>query len=166
MTDLSKLHHFLGLDVDNMKDGILVSQEGYAKRISGILSLKFARGAPAYLMLIWKLSVKKGVFVRILYLVMHLLEASFTWLSQDLILLSRLELFADICILPESHILKRWSESWSMLISTFDLGFLTWDIKFVLHGFVVAADFDGELDYWRCISGYVFSWVSGKCFLI
>ena len=40
MKDLGELHPFLGLEVENVKDGILVSQVGYAKKIIERFGLK------------------------------------------------------------------------------------------------------------------------------
>ena len=51
MNDLGE-HHFLGLEVENVKDSIHVSQEGYAKKIIERFDLKDARGDLSHLMLI------------------------------------------------------------------------------------------------------------------
>jgi len=43
MRDLGELHHFLGLEVDNVNDDTFVFQEGCAKKIIENLASKKAR---------------------------------------------------------------------------------------------------------------------------
>ena len=59
MKDLGE-HHFLGLEVENVKNDILISQKGYEKKY---MYRKKVRGASSHLMLICRLGVKKGVFL-------------------------------------------------------------------------------------------------------
>ncbi|KAL0278084.1 UNVERIFIED_CONTAM: hypothetical protein Sradi_7297200, partial [Sesamum radiatum] len=39
MKDLGELSHFLGLEVKNMKDGILLSQDGFTKKLITIFGV-------------------------------------------------------------------------------------------------------------------------------
>ena len=76
MKDLGEFHHFLGLEVENVKDVILISQEGYAKKIIDRFGLKESRRCFTCLDANMKIRYEEGSLLQIFNFIVHLLEAS------------------------------------------------------------------------------------------
>lgn len=60
LKDLEDLHYFLGIEVQRVKDGILLSQEKYASEILARVGMKTCKGVKTPLPISEKLSIHDG----------------------------------------------------------------------------------------------------------
>lgn len=85
---LGELHHFLGLEVINMKDGIFVTQEGYARKLVEGFGLNQSKRCSTPLQANLKLRHAEGSLLQKPQLYWALVGSLLDYI-QDMILLSR-----------------------------------------------------------------------------
>ncbi|PRQ44685.1 putative RNA-directed DNA polymerase [Rosa chinensis] len=169
MKILGELSHFLGLEVKNMKDGVLLSQEGYAKKLVEKYGLKLSKRRSTPLDISEKLRRDVGSLLPdpksyrslvggLLYLTITRPDIAFS-----------VGLISRYLQEPRKPHLEAAKKILKYVNCTLDLGlFYKRGGGFLLNGYT-DADFGGDLDKRRSTSGYVFlcnntsvSWCSKK----
>jgi hypothetical protein len=157
MKDLGELSHFLGLEVEGLKDGYFVSQTGYAGKLIEKFGVKEGKYCSTPLDANFKLRRDDGKILpdprKFRALVGSLIYLTIT--RPDIAF--AVGLVSRFMQAPTKSHLDAAKRILKYVSSTLDLGlFYKKDSEFVLHGYT-DADMGGDLDDRRSTSGYVFS---------
>lgn len=169
MKDLGELSHFLGLEMKSVKDGIFLTQEGYAKKLVDEFGMKNSKKCFTPLDANAKVNSNEGSLL-LDPRPFHALVGSLLYLT-----ISRLDIVFSVNFIsrfiqtPRKPHLEAAKKILKYINTTCDKGLLYKSgADFLLYGYT-DADLGGDLDDLKSTSGYVFlcgsigvSWCSRK----